>query len=82
MPGLYVEITALTLLLGHRDAGHLGELVHAHPRVLFSSDLGQPDQPDVKEWLDLSAQWFRAAGLTDQEIRAITRANPVSLLTP
>ncbi|MFE5580844.1 DUF6282 family protein [Kitasatospora sp. NPDC056531] len=82
VPGLYVEITALTLLLGHRDAGHLSELVHAHPRVLFSSDLGQPDQPDVKEWLDLSAQWFRDAGLTNREIRAITWANPVNLLTP
>ncbi|GAA1986943.1 DUF6282 family protein [Kitasatospora viridis] len=82
VPGLYVEITALTLLLGHRDAAHLGELVRAHPRVLFSSDLGQPDQPDVTQWLELSARWFRAAGLTDRQITAITWANPVDLLTP
>ena len=82
VPGLYVELTALTLLLGHRDAGHLGEVVRAHPRVVFSSDLGQPDQPDVKEWLDLCEQWFRGAGLTSQETRAITWANPTNLLTP
>ncbi|MGY4966744.1 DUF6282 family protein [Streptomyces sp. 900105245] len=81
-PGLYVEITALMLLLGHRDISHLGDVVRAHPRVVFSSDLGQPDQPDVKEWLDVSEQWFRTAGLTSREIRAITWANPVTLLTP
>ncbi|MEV7211415.1 MULTISPECIES: DUF6282 family protein [unclassified Streptomyces] len=80
--GLHVEITALTLLLGHRDAAHLGEVVRAHPRVVFSSDLGQPGQPGVKEWLDLSAQWFRAAHLTSREITAITRTNPTQLLTP
>ncbi|MFJ7149062.1 DUF6282 family protein [Streptomyces sp. NPDC100445] len=82
VPGLYVELTALTLVLGHRDAGHLGEVVRAHPRVVFSSDLGQPDQPDVKEWLDLSEHWFRAAGLTSQEIRDVIWKNPVDLLTP
>ncbi|QTE01850.1 DUF6282 family protein [Streptomyces cyanogenus] len=82
VPGLYVEITALTLLLGHRDAGHLGQVVRAHPRVVFSSDLGQPDQPGVKEWLGLSAQWFRAAQLTGPEIAAVTRTNPANLLAP
>nr|WP_203685696.1 DUF6282 family protein [Streptomyces sp. SID14515] len=82
LPGLYVELTALMLLLGHRDAAHLGEVVRAHPRVVFSSDLGQPTQPDVKEWLDLSGQWFRAAGLTNQQIKAVTRTNPAHLLAP
>ncbi|MER6212159.1 DUF6282 family protein [Streptomyces sp. NPDC001642] len=82
VPGLYAELTALTLLLGHRDAGHLGEVVRAHPRVVFSSDLGQPDQPDVKEWLLLCEQWFSDAGLTAQEIRAITWGNPANLLAP
>ncbi|MCX4665753.1 DUF6282 family protein [Streptomyces sp. NBC_01381] len=82
VPGLYVELTALTLLLGHRDVDHLGELVHAHPRVVFSSDLGQPDQPDVKEWLDLSERWFHTARLTNHQIGAITRTNPANLLRP
>ncbi|MFD5874690.1 DUF6282 family protein [Streptomyces sp. NPDC060322] len=82
VPSLYVELTALTLLLGHRDTGHLGEVVRAHPRVVFSSDLGQPDQPDVKAWLELNEQWFRAAGLTNRETRAITWTNPTNLLTP
>jgi hypothetical protein len=79
-PGVYVEITALTLLLGHRDAVHLGQVVRAHPRVVFSSDLGQPGQPGVREWLDRSEQWFRAAHLTSREATAITRTNPANLL--
>ncbi|MFF0386793.1 DUF6282 family protein [Streptomyces sp. NPDC004286] len=82
LPFLFVEFTALTLLLGHRDPGHLGAIVRAHPRVVYSSDLGQPDQPTVREWLKLSEQWFGTAGLTPQEIRAITRENPTKLLTP
>ncbi|MBN0047135.1 hypothetical protein JS756_24115 [Streptomyces actuosus] len=80
--GLYVEITALTLLLGHRDATHLAPVVRAHPRVVFSSDLGQPGQPEVKQWLELSKQWFRAAGLTGREVRAVTWANATHMLTP
>lgn len=82
VPGLYVELTALTLLLGHRDSRHLAEVVHAHPRVVFSSDLGQPDQPDVRQWLSLSATWFRDAGLTARQTEAITRTNPSNLLAP
>ncbi|PJN04069.1 hypothetical protein CG740_06785 [Streptomyces sp. CB01201] len=82
VPGLYAELTALTLLLGHRDAQHLGEVVRAHPRLVFSSDLGQPDQPDVTGWLAASEGWFTAAGLTDQEVAAITRDRPADLLAP
>ncbi|MEV6946452.1 DUF6282 family protein [Streptomyces sp. NPDC051172] len=82
LPGLYVELTALTLLLGHRDARHLGEVVRAHPRVVFSSDLGQPDQPDVSGWLTASRRWFADARLTPAQVRAITSANPAALLAP
>ncbi|MER5887810.1 DUF6282 family protein [Streptomyces sp. NPDC001941] len=82
VPGLYVEFTALTLLLGQAEPGQLAEVVRAHPRVAFSSDLGQPDQPDVREWLDLSRGWFRAAGLTSAEADAVTRTNPAALLAP
>ncbi|MED7948528.1 DUF6282 family protein [Streptomyces sp. BE303] len=82
LPGLYVELTALMLLLGHRSPGHLAELVRAHPRIVFSSDLGQPDQPDPAGWLVRNAEWFRAAGLTGTQVRAVTRLNPAALLAP
>ncbi|KDN76898.1 hypothetical protein DF19_14265 [Streptomyces olindensis] len=80
VPGVHVEITALTLLLGHRDARHLGDVVRAHPRVVFSSDLGQPDQPDPAAWLTTSERWFREADLTPQQVRAVTALNPAALL--
>ncbi|WP_328978197.1 DUF6282 family protein [Streptomyces canus] len=80
--GLYVELTALTLLLGHRDIPHLAEVVRAHPRVVFSSDLGQPDQPDLSGWLAVSRLWFTEAELTPAEVEAITSVNPSRLLAP
>ncbi|MFF5983902.1 DUF6282 family protein [Streptomyces olindensis] len=80
VPGVHVEVTALTLLLGHRDARHLGDVVRAHPRVVFSSDLGQPDQPDPAAWLTTSERWFAEAGLTPQQVRAVTSLNPAALL--
>lgn len=82
VPGLFVELTALTLLLGHRDVPHLAEVVRSHPRVVFSSDLGQPNQPDLPEWLETSRGWFDAAGLSPAQVRAITCANPSKLLAP
>ncbi|MGY4929470.1 DUF6282 family protein [Streptomyces sp. 900105755] len=82
VPGLYVELTALTILLGHRDTRHLAEVVRAHPRVVFSSDLGQPDQPDPAGWLATSRRWFAEAELTPAQIRAVTSVNPATLLAP
>lgn len=79
---LYVELTALTLLLGHRDVRHLTDVVRAHPNVVFSSDLGQPDQPDLAGWLAVSREWFTESGLTPVEVEAITSANPSRLLAP
>ncbi|MFG3021339.1 DUF6282 family protein [Streptomyces sp. NPDC048254] len=82
VPGLYVELTALTLLLGHRDTRHLAEVVRTHPRVVFSSDLGQPDQPDPAGWLATSRRWFGEAELTSDQFRAVTSVNPAALLAP
>jgi hypothetical protein len=81
-PGTYVELTALTLLLGHRDTDHLRAVVDAHPRVVFSSDLGQQDQPDVPAWLRLTDTWFTEAGLAPAQARAVTSTNPAALLAP
>lgn len=80
VPGLYVELTALTVLLGHRDLTHVGEVAVAHPNVVYSSDLGQPDQPPPAAWLRLSRSWFARAGLGPQQVRAITRDNPARVL--
>jgi hypothetical protein len=79
---VYVELTALTRLLGHHDETQFRAVVDAHPRVVFSSDLGQPDQPDVLAWLDISRTWFAEAGIGDDRVRELVLTNPARLLAP
>ncbi|GHC70384.1 DUF6282 family protein [Streptomyces cinnamoneus] len=79
---VYVELTALTRLLGHHDAEQFRTVLHAHPRIVYSSDLGQLDQPGVAEWLVMSADWFAEAGLTEERIKEVTSTNPARLLAP
>ncbi|GAA0606801.1 DUF6282 family protein [Kutzneria viridogrisea] len=80
VPQVYVELTALTRLLGHHDGPRFSQVLHAHPRVVHSSDLGQPDQPDVAEWLELSGRWFAEAGLTADQVAKVTAGDPSHLL--
>ncbi|KJK33391.1 hypothetical protein UK23_46285 [Lentzea aerocolonigenes] len=77
---VYVELTALTRLLGHHDEQRFAEVLHSHPRLVHSSDLGQPDQPDVDEWLALAGKWFAEAGLTVDQITRCTVTNPAELI--
>ncbi|MGW7413918.1 DUF6282 family protein [Streptomyces sp. NPDC054863] len=82
LDSVYVELTSLTRLLGHHDAARFRTVLDAHPRVVYSSDLGQPDQPTVREWLELSSTWFTEAGLDEKRIREVTSTNPARLLAP
>ncbi|MDT7789968.1 MAG: hypothetical protein QOF58_8387 [Pseudonocardiales bacterium] len=77
---VYVELTALTRLLGHDDSERFAEVLRSHPRLVHSSDLGQPDQPDVDEWLELAGKWFAEAGLTTDQIARVTATNPTELI--
>jgi len=43
------------------------DVARSHPRIIYSSDLGQPNQPNVADWLNISQCWFTEAGLTDVE---------------
>ncbi|MDH6130544.1 DUF6282 family protein [Kitasatospora sp. GP82] len=79
--GLYVELTFLTRLLGHHDAEMFRATLTGHPRVVYSSDLGQPDQPDLAGWRQQSDLWFAEAGLSAEEITRVTSVNPAALLT-
>lgn len=81
VPPVHVELTALTRLLGHHDGERFGEVLRAHPRLVHSSDLGQPDQPDVDDWLELAGKWFAEAGLDPGRVAAITAHTPSELLS-
>lgn len=80
LPAVYVEVTALDRLLGHHDAAAFAQVLAAHPRTIYSSDLGQPTQPDVGEWREMSGRWFAAAGLADVEVAKLTMTTPSRLL--
>ncbi|AZD10778.1 hypothetical protein C4K26_5410 [Pseudomonas chlororaphis] len=81
LPSLYIEQTALTYLLGYQSKEDFGEVLRELPRVVYSSDLGQTSQPDIRPWLDLSRQWFKEFGLGAQRIESITRSAPLQMLS-
>jgi hypothetical protein len=74
---VWVEVTALTVLMGHRSLDHLARLVASHPRVVLSSDLGQLTQPDVPEAWAMIDRWCADLGV-DRE--AMTVSIPHQLL--
>jgi hypothetical protein len=80
LPEVYVEVTALDRLLGHQDPLTFANVARSHPRIIYSSDLGQPNQPNVADWLNISQCWFTEAGLTDVEVAKMTMSMPMSLL--
>ncbi|AKA22235.1 DUF6282 family protein [Pseudomonas chlororaphis] len=81
LPFLYIEQTALTYLLGYQDEEDFSRVLRELPQVVYSSDLGQTSQPDIRPWLDLSRKWFQAFDLDPPRIEAITRGWPLQMLS-
>ena len=79
---LYVEQCSLTLYLGYQTPQDMYDVLTQVNNVVYSSDLGQPAQPDIGEWLEDSRRWFQAAGLSAERIDAVTRLNPLRMLDP
>ncbi|EGA5088700.1 hypothetical protein H5X89_004318, partial [Salmonella enterica] len=79
---LYVEQCALTLYLVYQTPQDMYDVLTQVNNVVYSSDLGQPAQPDIGEWLEDSRRWFQAAGLSAERIDAVTRLNPLRMLDP
>ncbi len=42
-------------------------------RALYSSDLGQPTQPDMEQWVGQSAKWFERMSLSCNRIGFVRR---------
>ncbi len=79
---LYVEQCALTVYLRYQSEDDMYTVLSEVNNVVYSSDLGQPNQPDVEEWRADSVDWFKKAGLTEEKIAAITKFNPLRMLDP
>ncbi len=77
---IWVEQTALTYLLGHQDEADFSEVLTSVPRVIYSSDLGQTSQMDIKDWFDYSKQLFAKLQLSEPRQRDIVHTNAAILL--
>ncbi|WP_405833527.1 DUF6282 family protein [Streptomyces sp. NBC_01176] len=78
---VWTEQTALTRLLEYQDLTDFADVLSLLPRVVYSSDLGQPSQMDIEPWLEWSRSSFHQAGLTPERIAEITRTEPLKMLS-
>ncbi|WP_407555118.1 DUF6282 family protein [Streptomyces sp. Pv4-95] len=77
---VWTEQTALTRLLGYQDETDFADVLSLLPRVVYSSDLGQPSQMDIEPWLEWSQESFVRARLTPERIAEITHTAPLEML--
>jgi hypothetical protein len=77
---IWIEQTALTYLLGHQTKEDFVEVLSHLPRVIYSSDLGQPNQMDIKAWFEYSSTLFKELKLTTAHKEGLWRANALALL--
>ena len=77
---VWIEQTLLTLLLGYQTKQDLTKVLTDLPRVIYSSDLGQPSQPDIEECMTISQALFAEVGLDETRINELTQSNPISFL--
>ncbi|KTD25563.1 DUF6282 family protein [Legionella maceachernii] len=78
---VWIEQTALTYLLGHQTRDDFTEVLCCLPRVIYSSDLGQTNQMDIKTWLDYSTALFDEMNLSPERKEALWRRNALMLLS-
>jgi len=79
---LFIEQCALTVYLKYQTESDMYDVLSNVNNVVYSSDLGQPDKPDINEWLGDSKMWFKDAGLPINRIQEITLINPLKMLEP
>ncbi|APF04403.1 TPA: DUF6282 family protein [Legionella pneumophila] len=77
---LWVEQTALTFILGHQDKQDFSQVLTHLPRVIYSSDLGQPSQMDIPEWLHFSKRIFHELDLSEKRKEELLLSNAIALL--
>ncbi|CAM2917111.1 DUF6282 family protein [Legionella worsleiensis] len=77
---IWIEQTALTCLLGYQDKDEVHEILRSLPRVLYSSDLGQTEQMDIKPWVNYSINLFAQWQLSEQRIKELMHLNAQTLL--
>jgi hypothetical protein len=78
---VWVEQTTLTYLLGHQNKEDLRTVLTTTPRVIYSSDLGQTNQMDIKNWHDYSTALFAELQLSATRQSELFCTNAAKLLS-
>lgn len=79
-PFVWVEQTSLTYLLSYQTESDFCEVLKNVPRVIYSSDLGQVSQMNIKEWLEISEKWFSKFNVSSARKDELCLINPAQLL--
>ncbi|KTD52756.1 DUF6282 family protein [Legionella quateirensis] len=77
---IWIEQTLLTYVLEHQTKEDFGEVLSSLPRVIYSSDLGQTDQMDIKHWIDYSEHVFSELKLSEQRKKELLSLNALNIL--
>lgn len=77
---LWFEQTTLTFLLGYETWENFEFVIQNIERLIYTSDLGQTSQLSIKEWFELSKNWFKKMNLSPERIKNITKNNPLNFI--
>ncbi|MCA0402950.1 MAG: DUF6282 family protein [Proteobacteria bacterium] len=77
---IYVEETTLTYLLGHQSKENLSEALKTIPKLIYSSDLGQPKQMSIADWYSFSKNLLENLQLPIKRQQDICLNNAMELL--
>lgn len=77
---LFIEQTALTVLLGYQSKDDFYSTLSDVPNLIYSSDLGQTSQMSPDEWRRWSVVHFDEAGLSEARRRQIELTTPLRML--
>ncbi|MBY0544793.1 MAG: hypothetical protein K2Q14_04510 [Gammaproteobacteria bacterium] len=77
---IWFEQTALTYLLEYQSKEDFFNVILKLPRVIYSSDLGQPSQIDIQQWHEEYTQWLTEKVISFSRLELLVKDNPEKLL--
>ena len=77
---IWIEQTLLTYVLEHQTKEDFAEVLSSLPRVIYSSDLGQNDQMDIKQWINYTEHLFSELNLSEQRKNELRSLNAINIL--
>ncbi|MDD7804873.1 MAG: DUF6282 family protein [Endozoicomonas sp. (ex Botrylloides leachii)] len=79
---LFIEQTALTVLLKYQSFDDFTLAVKKIPNLVYSSDLGQLCQIDIEDWIKQTNYWFDTMGVSKERYKEISLFSPLRMLSP